>query len=251
MADFTEYARTRDPALRDRLIEENIALVYSQAAKLAKTLPRTILLDDLKSWGSLGLVDAVEKFDPSRGFAFSTYAVMRIKGSMFDGMQTQEWLPKAKVTKLRELGRVQDALEAEGEAGTVDQIAERMNCTPEDVRELMQDRSSKSVHSLSSAADSESDENPSPAAASWQAVAGDHEPSAELAEIGARTCAALAQLSEDEAQVIRGVYCDGVTLKDLAATRGQPAGSVTALHSRALGRLRELLALFGPAEQAA
>ncbi len=244
IADFREYAKTRDASLRERLIEENYGLVVTQAAKLARTLPRTILLNDLKSWGSLGLIDAVEKFDPARGFAFSTYAVMRIRGAMFDGIQSQEWLPKAKITKLRELGRAQDALEAEGEDGTVDQIAERMESTVDEVRELMHDRSSQAVISIEGRTATYREDSDIQAD-SWLGRSGDESVTAELSEISARTLAALGQLSDDEAAVMVRVYVDGVTLKDLAIERDQPAGSVTVLHTRALTRVRELLALFG------
>lgn len=248
-ADFERYAETRDPELRLRLIEENIALVYSQAAKLAKTLPRTIRLDDLIQWGSIGLIDSVEKFDPSRGFAFSTYGVMRIHGSMLDGLQTLEWLPKAKITRLRELGRTQDALEVEGAAGTAEEIAERMGTTVEDIRELMLARVTKGVRSLNERYDD--DEEDEYESGAWQAVIGDQEPSAELAEIIDRARSALRQLTPEEALVIERVYWDGMTLKDLAAERGQAPGSVSGLHAQALGRIRETLALFGPGEHAA
>lgn len=251
IADFHRYAENRDPALRERLIEENLPLVYSQAAKLARTLPRTIRLDDLIQWGSFGLIDAVEKFDPSRGFAFSTYGVMRIRGSMLDGLQTQEWLPKAKITRLRELSNVQDALEAEGAPGTVEEIAERMDASPDEIRELILARSTKAVRSLDEQIGDVFEEEDDRRGSSWQSVAGDQESSAELAEISSRAMAALAQLSKEEALVIERVYCDGITLKDLAIERGQAPGSVTALHSRALSRIRHTLALFGAGELAA
>lgn len=251
IADFHRYAAARDPELRQRLIEENLPLVYSQAAKLAKTLPRSIRLDDLIQWGSIGLIDAVGKFDPSRGFAFSTYGVMRIHGSMLDGLQTLEWLPKARITRLRDLGRAQDALEAEGADGTVAQIAERMGTTPAEVHELLQARATKAVSSLDIHFDAPEGEDDGFAAHSWQSVIGDQEPSAELAEISSRVVAALRQLDEQEALIIERIYCDGMTLKDLALEPGRAPGTVTSLHDTTLARIRETLALFGPSEAAA
>ena len=75
------YHRSKDPALRDQLIEADLALVKYIAARIAGRLPRHLQLDDLYSAGLLGYLAAVDDFDPDRGVAFSTYVSHRVRGS--------------------------------------------------------------------------------------------------------------------------------------------------------------------------
>jgi len=83
---WAEFHQTREPALRNRLVMQYAPLVKYVAGRMRTRLPESVDQDDLVSDGVLGLMDAIERFDPGRGLAFQTFAVPRIRGSIIDGM---------------------------------------------------------------------------------------------------------------------------------------------------------------------
>ena len=82
------------PATRDNLIKRHLPLVEFLARRVSTTLPNTVEVDDLISYGTFGLLDAIEKFGPSREIKFETYASVRIRGAMIDGLRSGDWLPR-------------------------------------------------------------------------------------------------------------------------------------------------------------
>lgn len=89
-----QYQETRDPEMRDRLVGANLGLVVHIARKLHRGLSGQIELDELVSAGNIGLLQAVDAFDPSRGLAFSTFASPRIRGAILDELRRQDTLPR-------------------------------------------------------------------------------------------------------------------------------------------------------------
>src|SRR5690606_16898857 len=97
------YRRTGDPAIRNRLLSRNLGLVYHVARRMIRTLSTDVELDELISSGSMGLLNAVESYDPDRGVAFSTYAAQRIRGAMLDDLRSRDPVARAARQKLRAL----------------------------------------------------------------------------------------------------------------------------------------------------
>ena len=83
----------KDPAARDQLIVHYAPLVKYVAGRVAINLPKSVDEGDLIGYGSLGLIDAIERFDPQRGVKFETYAIARIRGAMIDGLRSMDWVP--------------------------------------------------------------------------------------------------------------------------------------------------------------
>jgi RNA polymerase sigma factor for flagellar operon FliA len=138
--DLATYAQTRDPELRGSLAVKHLPLVKFVARKMSRSLPAHMDLDDLVSWGSIGLLDAIDKFDPTRQVRFSTYAVTRIRGAILDGLQQMDWAPKQVTSKVRAVRRVQELLTAElGYDPTVPQVAVRMGLDEALVRRWIND----------------------------------------------------------------------------------------------------------------
>src|SRR5436309_14407414 len=98
-----EFVRTRRPELRDELIIAYTPLVRSVVSRLG--IPSTSLLDqdDLVSYGVIGLINAIDRYDPSRGIRFETFAVSRIRGAVIDQLRTLNWLPRSAVSRVRQL----------------------------------------------------------------------------------------------------------------------------------------------------
>src|SRR5688572_17529754 len=96
---------------RTALIEEHVSLVRYLAARVSAKLPPGIEVDDLVGAGMIGLIDAADKFDPSRGARFRTYAERRIRGSILDHLRSLDWAPRSLRRRARELDAAHDQLE--------------------------------------------------------------------------------------------------------------------------------------------
>src|SRR5258706_13858720 len=108
---WREFKESGDAALRERLILHYSPLVKYVAGRVASGLPPNIEQADLVSYGIFGLIDAIEKFDPSRGFKFETYAVTRIKGAIIDELRSVDWVPRSVRAKARAIERGYSKLE--------------------------------------------------------------------------------------------------------------------------------------------
>jgi len=138
-AAFVEFASTRDPRLRDRLVEDHLGLAHQLARRFAN---RGETHDDLVQVASLGLINAVDRFDPDRGFEFSTFATRTVLGELKRHFRDKGWAVRAprRVQELYlELGTAADSLAQElGHPPTVLELAERTGATEEAVLEAME-----------------------------------------------------------------------------------------------------------------
>src|SRR5262252_2218784 len=103
---------------KSQLVEQNLSLVEAIARKVKRTLGAsrsTIELEDLVAYGSKGLVEAAERFDPRHGVAFSTFAYYRIRGAMFDGLRTMGWYSRADYARYRAEERANEYLRNQAE----------------------------------------------------------------------------------------------------------------------------------------
>jgi RNA polymerase sigma factor for flagellar operon FliA len=98
---------------RERLILHYSPLVKFVAGRVAAGLPQSIEQSDLVSYGIFGLIDAIDKFDPERGFKFETYAISRIKGAIIDELRSIDWVPRSIRSKARAIERAYSKLENE------------------------------------------------------------------------------------------------------------------------------------------
>ena len=108
---WEEYKRTNDPRLRDRLILTYAPLVKYVAGRLGTGLPAHVEEGDLVSYGLLGLMNAIERYDPGRDTKFETYAISRIKGSIIDELRSLDWVPRSVRSRAREIERAIAELE--------------------------------------------------------------------------------------------------------------------------------------------
>src|SRR6266849_3953381 len=108
---WTEFAATRRSELRDELITEYAPLVRFVVGRLG--IPQTSLLeaDDLVSYGIIGLINAIGRFDPSRGVRFEAFATSRIRGAVIDQLRVLNWLPRSAVARVRQIEHALATLE--------------------------------------------------------------------------------------------------------------------------------------------
>jgi RNA polymerase sigma factor for flagellar operon FliA len=113
------------PAAREKrgLIEDHLALVQAIARKVRKTLSASIDFEDLVGYGSKGLVEAAERFDPTHGVTFSTYAYYRIRGAMFDGLRTMGWYSRSDYARYRAEERANELLQSHADRDAAERSA--------------------------------------------------------------------------------------------------------------------------------
>ena len=110
---WQEYRKSGDQALRDRLILTYAPLVKFVAGRVGASLPAHVDEQDLVSYGLLGLIGAIERFDPGREIKFETFAMARIRGAIIDELRSLDWVPRSVRTRARQIERAIATLEKE------------------------------------------------------------------------------------------------------------------------------------------
>lgn len=236
---WSKYRETRDRGLREALTAENLHLVRHIAGRLAVRLPPSIGREDLEGWGMFGLMDAVDRYEPDRGFDFGTYASHRIRGAMLDELRKVSPAPRSVWRKLRKFNDARERVEGRsGVPATDAELAGVLGMKPEKYRQLKNFVNTLYPLSLDDLRVA-SDGRP----ASYADLIGDHaapDPVEAVLEREERKVLAdaVGLLNEKDQLVIRRYYEEGLTLKELGRALGITEARVCQLHSRALARLR-------------
>src|SRR5580765_1079077 len=135
---WLEYRRTKDQGLRDRLIVNYAPLVKYVAGRLGSGLPAHVDEGDLVSYGLLGLISAIDRYDPDRDIKFETYAIARIRGSIIDELRALDWVPRSVRSRAREIERAIRELESKlGRAPSDDEIAAKVGVTTDELEDSL------------------------------------------------------------------------------------------------------------------
>ena len=233
------YRRSKDPVLRDQLIEADLALVKYIAARIAGRLPRHLQLDDLYSAGLLGYLAAVDDFDPDRGVAFSTYASHRVRGAIFDELRRLDWVPRGVRERMRDTQRAIDVLyQRLDRQPTDDEIARELGVEVDAYQRSLSD--GVTLVSLNTAATIE-DDGPVLSDALPDETASD--PFLTVAEDERREILAglIDRLPDRERQVLGLYYDEELTMREIGTVLGVTESRVSQLHSSAVHRLTVML----------
>jgi RNA polymerase sigma factor for flagellar operon FliA len=153
---WTRVKAGEDEAAREGLILHYSALVKFVAGRVGSGLPRTVDQNDLVSYGVFGLIDAIDKFEPERGFKFETYAIPRIRGAILDELRALDWVPRSVRSRAREIERTITELEHKlGRSPTDEEIAASMEVPVDQLRDHLGEISNSGFIAL--------DESPGPA----------------------------------------------------------------------------------------
>src|SRR5205809_3356637 len=146
---WLQYRKTSDQGIRDRLILTYAPLVKYVAGRLGSGLPAHVDEGDLVSYGLLGLIGAIERYEPDRDVKFETYAIARIKGAIIDELRAMDWVPRSVRSRAREIERAIAALEAKsGRAPTDEEISARVGITIEELEDSLTDIARSSIAAL-------------------------------------------------------------------------------------------------------
>lgn len=210
------------------LIAQCQGLVRSLAWKIHRGLPSSIDVDDLIGYGQVGLAEAARDFDPARTGSFTTYAYYRIRGAIYDGLSKMSWFSRAQYARLRYAQRANELLATEGHAAPGQE-----GSLEDDIDWFRNVVGGLAVAYLASSARDEDDPG------GLELVdSGPLPPGLLMGEETRRILHELiAALPEQEAQLIRGAYFEGLTLQEAGQRLGISKAWASRLHARTLERL--------------
>jgi len=241
---WQELRRTGDKAVRDRLILTYAPLVKYVAGRLGSGLPAHVDEGDLVSYGLLGLIGAIERFDPDRDIKFETYAMSRIKGSIIDELRSLDWVPRSVRSRAREIERTIGELEARlGRAPTDEEIAQKIGITTEELNDSLSDISRSSIAALDELWTISGDTGDQVSLLDTIEDSEGPQPQTALAQTEMREALgeAIARLPEREKLVVTLYYYEELTLREIGEVLGVTESRVSQLHTKAILRLKARL----------
>ena len=239
------YKRTGERAMRDRLILTYAPLVKYVAGRLGSGLPAHVDEGDLVSYGLLGLIGAIERFDPDRDIKFETYAMSRIRGSIIDELRSLDWVPRSMRARARNIERAIGQLEAKlMRAPTDAEIADRLGLSEEELDESLLEISRTSIAALDELWTGSNAGGDPVALIDTLEDTQSPEPQEAMAhtELRAALADAIARLPEREKLVISLYYYEELTLREIGEVLGVTESRVSQLHTKAILRLKARLA---------
>jgi RNA polymerase sigma factor for flagellar operon FliA len=227
---------------KDRLIMEYAPLIKFIAQKIAIRLPSNIELDDLISSGVIGLMDAIEKYDPTRDNKFKTYAEFRIRGSILDELRAQDWVPRSVRDKAKMLDRAQIRLESElGRIVTIEEISEKLNISLEEYHDLANQVRPVSVLSVDDQTSYSSMDKKSILNILEGCKHSDPLNQLNIKAMKSLVANAIEELPERQRLVLSLYYYEDLNLKEIGKVLRVTESRVSQLHAQAVSRLRAKL----------
>lgn len=229
---WRDFNDSKKSELRDKLVEHYVPLVKYVAGRVAISLPSHVDRDDLLSSGFFGLLDAIEKFDLSRGIKFETYATLRVRGAMLDFLRSEDWLPATVRQKVKNYEQVLAKLEnGLGRSATDDEIAKALDIDVGQLQDLLSKMKASTIIPLEDflAVETITVNTPSPTKA------------LEEQETKRILAQAIERLPHKERLVISLYYNEELTLKEISLIMHLSEARISQLHTKAVMRLRSLL----------
>ena len=240
---WDRFESMRDESAREQLILNYSPLVKFVAGRIATGLPNSVENADLISYGIFGLIDALEKFEPDRGFKFETYAISRIRGAIIDELRALDWVPRSVRSRARDIERAIVTLETKLMRTPEDQeVADELGISFSDLQETYTKLSYTFVVSFEDlwGTGTESDDRPDATS-----IADDNAENPvetfEAEEMKVILAQAIEHLTDRERTVIALYYYEGLSLKEIGRVLGVTESRVSQMHTKAVLRLRARL----------
>lgn len=241
---WREYKENSSKIAKDKLLLEYAHLVKYITSRLAINLPGSVDRNDLVSAGIMGLIKAVETFEPERGFKFETFAGHKIRGAILDELRSLDWVPRSVRQKSRELQRVFAKLENDlGRVPYDDEVCEELGISLKEFEELLSEVTPTTIISLEEAMPDRDSDSKELRIIDTIEDPGSDNPLKEMgfAEVKSILKEAITNLPEKEKLVIALYHYEELTLKEIGVVLDITESRVSQIHSKAILKLRAKL----------
>jgi RNA polymerase sigma factor for flagellar operon FliA len=241
---WSSYKKKGDEKARERLVLAYSPLVKFVAGRMSSGLPGHIEEADLISYGLLGLIGAIERFEPEREIKFETFAVARIKGSIIDELRSLDWVPRSVRAKAREIEGAHVKLERElGRTPSDEEVAGSLEMSMDDFQQSLIQISNSSLVALDElwAVSDASGDQVSLLDTMKDPSAVDPARELGVSELKDRLAHAISRLPEREKLVVALYYYENLTLREIGEVLGVTESRVSQLHTKAVLRLKARL----------
>ncbi len=236
---WEEYIKSRNAKLREKLIIEYAPLVKVVAGRMGMYLGYTVEYDDLVGYGVFGLIDAIDKFELTKGVKFETYASLRIRGAILDQIRKLDWIPRTLRQKQKKLDAAMSELETMlGRAPSSEEIAKKMEITVEELEGLLNQTQIASLVSLDEYLEQGSEVRVD---AGNRQTFQQPEQVMERQDLKRLLAEAINTLTEKEQKVIALYYFEELTLKEISNILEVSESRVSQLHTKSLRKMKEKL----------
>lgn len=241
---WQEYIETRSKTAKDKLLVEYAPLVKYTAQRMAINLPKSVDVNDLISAGVMGLIKAVEAFDPAREVKFETFGTHKIRGAILDELRALDWVPRSVRQKSRALQKAYTKLENEiGRMPYDDEVAAELGISIKEFEEMLSDVTPTTILSLEEARDDHGGDSKQ---LKIMDVIEDPQGTNPLKELGFEETKrilkeSITALPEKEKLVIALYHYEELTLKEIGEVLNISESRVSQIHSKAIIKLRSRL----------
>jgi len=238
---WREYKDQGTADARERLILHYAPLVKFVAGRVAAGLPQNIEHSDLVSYGIFGLIDAIDKFDPGRGFKFETYAISRIKGAIIDELRSIDWVPRSVRAKARAIERAYSKLENELKRTPEDkEVASELGFTEPELNHVLSQVSFVGLVALDELLAAGGSDRGGSSTVGDTIADRAHDPveAFEVDEMKHLLADAINRMPDRERLVLTLYYYEGLTLAEIGGVLGVTESRVCQIHTKAILQLR-------------
>ncbi len=246
MEDLLRDARDQHgeipPPLKERIVLEHTALIRYIVNRIAVRLPSHIDLDDLHNTGVIGLMDAIDKYDPEKNCKFKTYAEFRIKGAILDQLRSLDWVPRSIRQKSRRLEQAYSEVEQRlGRSATENEIADSLGLQLPEFHFLLNQVRGISMVNLDELRASGDSDQPLYGDIFEDVKAENPFASLKVRELRQAVAECIGSLPEKERLVVSLHYYEDLNMKEIGNVLGITESRVCQIHTKAVARLRSKL----------
>jgi RNA polymerase sigma factor for flagellar operon FliA len=241
---WRRYKTADDAAARERLVVAYSPLVKFVAGRTGARLPSHVEDADLISYGMLGLIEAMERFDPRRDVRFETFAMQRIRGAIIDELRSLDWVPRSVRARAREIEDANSKLENQlGRPPTDEELADRLRISEQELQDSLLAIANSSILALEELwmVPDASGDRVSLLDTLQDETAPDPQAALDTSDVKERLTEAIETLPERERLVIALYYFENLTLREIGDVLGVTESRVSQLHSKSVLRLRSRL----------
>lgn len=239
---WNDWINHNDEQTANELIKNYMYIVHFHVERIASYIPDSFDKNDLKSLGLMGLYDALHKFDPSRNLKFDTYATIRVRGAIMDGLRKEDWLPRTLRDEAKKIEKVSEELEQRlKRTPNSTDIANELDMSPEEVETIINNTLFSNVISLDTTL-TKTDNDDSTLSST---IEDEHTPHPDEQLLGIELKSELAEgikkLNENEQIVISLFYVEELTLTEIGEVLNLTTSRISQIHKKAIFKLKDIL----------